>query len=174
MRRTARRLLLAAVAMTVVTGSTALTPSVHARADASQGLVCTAEGSLALTSDLPHHWVWAYGGTGQCVGPVTTYSVSVTAAGTSQGLGACDSGLVLNLDLDVALTLTDLSTGVSSTDSETWASQATTFPVATPFNVLKNFNIIGLGDLDTHVFLHCPPGGTPEADVVWTQVDSLA
>lgn len=172
MRRSARRVLLATMAVALVTGSTALTPATHARAAAVPDLACTAGATLAITSDLPNHWLWAMSGGGQCIDTSAVYTAHVVASGQSDGLGLCSSsGVVLNLDLAVTLTLTSTVTGSAQVVTENWEAQATTFPIATPFTVVQKFLTIGAGNIDTHIFLRCPPGGTPSTFLVWDQLE---
>jgi len=174
MRKSARRMLLAAMATALITGSTALTPATHARAAGLEDLACSAGATLAITSDLPHHWLWALAGGGQCVGLDAVYTANIAGSGTSTGLGLCDSsGVVVDLDIDMALTLTSTVTGQAKAEDDHWQSQVTTFPLSTAFTVVHNFITVGLGNLDTHIFIHCPPGGTPSTFLVWDQLENV-
>lgn len=135
-------------------------------------LTCTAAGHLETVSDVGIHYVWTLTGGGTCADSSTTYTTDIVAAGTSSGLGVCDvTGVVQNLSLDVSVTMTSTTDGSVRALSEQFASPLTTYPIATPFLVAKNSKTIGAGNLDTHLFVHCPPGGTPSTFLVWTQTE---
>ena len=137
----------------------------------TKDLICTTGANLQLINDIGNHWLWTLNGAGECTAPDSTYQAQIVGTGTSVGLGLCDASLVVtNLSIDVTLTLTSFTTGVVSTRLEKFSSPITTFPIATPFIVTGPGNIVGAGNLDTHIFLHCPPGGTPSAFLAWVQI----
>ena len=173
MLRNGRRALLAAGLAAIVLGSFSASGVHRATAALTANLECTAGADLEIVTDRPGHYLWTLAGGGQCGDGNAVYTAHIDGAGTSVGLGLCDSGIVTNLDINVLLTLTSTVTGVVSTHSEDFEAQLTTFPIATPFTVVQNFNTVGVGNIDTHIFLHCPPGGTPSTFLVWDQLESI-
>jgi len=159
------------VATVVTAVSLCVVGAPTASASLTPNLECTTGANLEVINDIGNHWLWSLNGGGQCADGNTTYQAQVAGTGTSTGLGLCDaSGVVTNLSIQVSLTLTNVVTGEITTRLEKFSSPITTFPIATPFIVTGSGNTIGAGNLDTHIFLHCPPGGTPSAFLVWDQI----
>ena len=145
--------------------------TVPAHAAPAKPLVCTiAAASNIQKNPLNNNYTWAIDGAGQCVNPATTSVAHLTAAGSSVGLGLCDGGLVQNLNLNVVLTLTSTNTGLVTTSNMKFVSPISTYPVVTPFLVRSNGAITGAGALSNHIFLACPPLGTPSTEVVFAVV----
>ena len=116
-------------------------------------------------------WAWSVSGIASCNDQSNgQYQVTFTGAGHSTGLGLCSSdGTVSNLSLAMDLTLYSVDTGLAKDVKETWGAPSTTFPETTPFLVTQNGNQVGQGTLFTHIFDHCPPGGTSSTVYQWTQ-----
>jgi hypothetical protein len=132
-------------------------------------LVCTAGGKI-LVQPSGDAAAWQISGSGSCSGDLDGVRlVTFTGTGTSDGAGLCDpvTGVVTNLDISVALTLTNLSTGRSTTLNQHWGSPATTFPLTTPF-LITNGGQIGAGTMSTRIFARCGTDGTPVATYDWT------
>ena len=134
-------------------------------------LECVATPNLTIVQDAPSHYLWTLTGGGACVGNRSrgTFGAQLNATGTSNGLGLCDGLLVQNLRLNVTLTITRLSTGVTQTEEEQWVAPITTFPIVTPFIVRVGKKGVGLGAIASHISGKCPPGGTGDSTVAWIQ-----
>lgn len=114
-----------------------------------------------------------------CVGDNNgTYLADLTAVGTSDTLGSCDdetNPVMLNFELAVTLTLTSTSNPLQNKVlTQRWSASVTTFPTATPFLItdggLDNTdNYVGAGNIFTHLYRICPPGGTPSGWLDWVQ-----
>lgn len=132
-------------------------------------LVCTAGGKVAVQPS-GSTAAWQISGSGSCTGDLDGVRlVSFTGTGASDGAGLCDpvTGVVTNLDLTVTLTLTNLSSGRSTTVTQHWGAPVTTFPVATPF-VITDGGQIGAGTMSTRIFARCGTDGSPVATYDWT------
>jgi hypothetical protein len=117
-------------------------------------------------------WTWNINGIASCSSQTQggQYEAFFTGTGKSNGLGACSpAGVVNNLSILVDITFTRVDTGTSITDHENWGAGTTTFPETTPFTITQNGQAIGYGDMFTHIFDHCPPGGTRSTVFQWTQ-----
>ena len=134
-------------------------------------LICNAAGTLTLTPSIGGRWVWEFSGGGSCIGDAKSPQiVSFAGSGSSQGLGACGpSGTVSDLSMTMAVSFLDPTVNETTVLLETWGAGTTTFPIATPFDITKSGATLGAGNLDTHLYAHCPPGGTSAAFVAWAQ-----
>lgn len=113
---------------------------------------------------------WVVAGKGSCVGDLEgTYFVDFNGIGTSRGLGICTQTSVINLNIQMSVSLTSTSTGVTKFLLEDWTATETTFPFATPFLVERQGNPLGAGVILTRIFGHCPPEGSPAAWIEWSQ-----
>ena len=99
---------------------------------------------------------------------------TVTGTGTSDTLGLCPtppqnggSLTVSNLNINV----TEKLSGAlgNTTINDTWGASQTNFPETTPFQITRNGQIVGSGSISTHIYAHCPPSGSPSAQVTWTE-----
>jgi hypothetical protein len=116
------------------------------------------------------NWDWALQGVASCNGDNGgQYEVTFTGAGSSEGLGICTSGSILNLSLNMDLSVYSVQEGTTKLVHENWGAPVTTFPITTPYAVTQNGNAIGLGTLFTHIFDNCPPEGTPDTVYQWVQ-----
>lgn len=137
-------------------------------ASAAGPIVCTAAGTVtyshALVGDLV---TWSVIGKGSCLGDGQgTYFLDFTGTGTSHGLGACDDGVVSDLNIRVSGTYTNAATLVPKFINQTWSSPVTTFPETTPFTISGNGT--GAGTIVTHIVAHCPPSGSPVAEFAFS------
>jgi hypothetical protein len=149
-------------------------------AGASGQIVCNAAGALEILGNPPGPGAnqWSLVGRGSCLGDNQgTYFADITAVGSSDTLGLCDtqsSPLVYNLELQVTVTLTSTSDQSVKVLTERWSAPVTTFPIATPFLVtdggLSNEDeYAGAGTILTHIYAQCPPAGTNAAEMVWAR-----
>jgi hypothetical protein len=137
--------------------------------------VCTAAATLNTTPDpvqpsFVYNWIIP-AGRGSCAAHDSTYFLDFSGTGTSLGLGECSgSPSVANLDIALDMTFTSSTTGLVSVVREHFTSLETTYPISTSFTVEDNaHNTLGAGVLFTHIFAHCPPGGTSSTSISWTQ-----
>jgi hypothetical protein len=116
-------------------------------------------------------WAWSLSGIATCNDQFNgQYQLTFTGAGTSTGLGLCSAdGTVTNLSLAMDITLLSIDTGLTKEVHENWGASTTTFPEGTPFVVTLNGATAGAGTIVTHIFDHCPPGGTSSTVYQWTQ-----
>jgi hypothetical protein len=126
---------------------------------------CTAAGQVFFVDGNVDQWFMF--GRGSCIsqnleGP---YIVDFTGTGTSDGGGLCTSSLVTNLSIQISGTITDAGTLVSRPLIQRWEAPLTTYPLGTPFLVMKNGSPIGLGAFFNHIFLQCQ--GNPAAQFTW-------
>jgi hypothetical protein len=116
------------------------------------------------------NWDWALQGIASCNGDNNgQYEVTFAGTGSSEGLGLCSSGSLLNLALKMDLTVYSVQQATTQVVHEVWGAPASTFPETTPFGITQNGATIGLGTLFTHIFDHCPPEGTSSTVYQWYQ-----
>ena len=154
-----RRLGIFLVVAAVLAPITALSPL---PAGAAGLLSCNAAANTTVVLDETtglHEWTIV--GKGTCTDNKSTYFMDLSASGTSDGLGVCTQSDVGNLDLDTVLTLVSTTTGQSQTMPLNLGAASSTYPVTTPFAVTRAGAPVGGGTLFTHIFLACPPLGTP-------------
>jgi hypothetical protein len=113
-------------------------------------------------------------GNGRCLGVTGqgTFGVLMQGSGTSTGLGVCSptQPYVGNLALPIVLTLTR-SGGAPIVLIEHFRAVVTSYPLVTPFQVFDDAgSLIGLGTMQTHILLRCPPRGVDNGDVQWIQM----
>ena len=158
---------------TIVTLGAVIVGLVGTSADAKQPLpiTCTAAAQVAQTPGPGNlDYGWSVSGQGSCQGNGKgTYAAQIVGVGTSKTLGYCSgSAFVQNLDIAMTVTLTNVSSGKVTTLSQNWGAPVTTFPVAVPF-LIRDKGIVGAGVIFNHLFVQCPPGGSPAAQITWTQ-----
>jgi hypothetical protein len=135
---------------------------------------CDAAAGVSIVPDtITGIATWTIAGKGSCAGDLGgTYAVDFAGTGTSFDLGPCtDPQKVLMQALDISMTVSLMSfqTGLTQIILERWTANETTFPIATPFEIVKGNRDIGLGVLFTHIAGQCPPGGVPVGKVFWAQ-----
>lgn len=160
----------------VVLGTGALGLTAAPAGAAASTMVCTASGTVELSSAADGSVGWSLDLSGvSCTGPSETLGGSAEGSGTSQDLGLCpappsspDSSLTVHgLQVDM---VEQLSGALGATTvSEVWGASQTLFPGTTPFEITRSGTVVGVGTISTHVFAHCPPAGTPSAYVAWTE-----
>ncbi|MEY2469692.1 MAG: hypothetical protein QOF21_2390 [Actinomycetota bacterium] len=129
---------------------------------------CTMAGANTLVKNaITGRYAWTVHAVGSCINPASTHFAELTLAGSSQGLGECDGGPLQDLDLVGALTLTSTTTGLIRTVPLRFYSPVTSYPVVTPFLISQMSGLTGAGTLFTHIFLACPPLGTPASQLVF-------
>lgn len=116
---------------------------------------------------------WTLGGIGTCARALSpSHFVGVAGTGSSFDLGPCTSPdrlLMQALDIKVTMTLTNIRTSRTRVIVERWTANETTFPIATPFEVVRNNADVGVGVLFSHLGGQCPPDGSPAGRVFWIQ-----
>lgn len=151
--------------------SAALVPVMGGTANAALPLPieCTAAGSVNFVDSVGLD-SWTVGGTGSCQGNLQgTYILNFTGTGTSDSTGLCDNSVVvIDLKINVVGTLTDTAGSNSFPINHDWVAPATTYPLATPFEIQKNSDssLIGAGNFFNHIFLQC--GGSPTAQFTFS------
>jgi len=110
-------------------------------------------------------YVWTIAGKGTCTDSNSTYLADLSASGTSDTLGICTDSDVKNLDLNAVLTTTSTTTGIAKATTLNIGAPTTTYPVTTPFVAKSAGAVVGGGTIFTHVFLACPPLGTPSTAI---------
>ena|SRR5436309_2342477 len=133
--------------------------------------LCTAAGTILTTTGTPDTWTIV--GQGSCNDLSSTYAVSFTGAGTSQGLGLCSPEpvpfVVTNLNITITGTLVDSLTQVPIPFAEKWVAPLTTYPLGTPFVVTTlSGGLKGAGNFFNHIFLQC--NGSPVATFQWVEI----
>jgi len=129
---------------------------------------CTMAGATTLVKNaVTGRYAWTINGVGSCINPASTHFAEISVAGSSQGLGECDGGPLQDLDLAAVLTLTSTSTGLVRAVPMRWYSPVTSYPLVTPFLIAQMSGLTGAGTLFTHIFLACPPLGTPASQLVF-------
>jgi hypothetical protein len=138
----------------------------------SNKLICVMSGRItvttpdATTTDTVS-WFLQAGGicTGDARGP---YIGKAVGSGVSTDLGFCDDLLIKDLALDVDLDLESISSGLTLHRDQTWFAPLTTFPLATPFFISNQVDVLsGAGSMFTRYGFNCPPGGSPAANFVF-------
>ncbi len=145
-------------------------------------IVCNAAAVVTIVPNPPGPGAnqWSIVGVGSCLGDNQgTYIANITAVGASDTLGSCDDDgtnpLMANFELAVTVTLTSTSNPVfNKVLTETWSAPLTTFPTATPFlisdgGLMSGNDFVGAGNLFTHLYRLCPPGGTPAGQLAWAR-----
>ena len=166
MRKVSIRLLLA---VAILGGLGVATLPAHAAP--ARPMLCTIAAATNIQKNpVNGKYDWAIEGGGQCVNPQSASVAHLTAVGSSVGLGLCDGLVVKNFLLNAVLELTSANTGVTTSQQMRFVSPLSTYPVATPFLVRQNGALTGAGALSTHIFLACPPLGTPSTELVFTVV----
>ena len=157
----------------VVTLTAALASVVGGPADAA-GIpprLCTAAGTILTTTGTPDTWTIV--GQGSCNDLSSTYAVSFTGAGTSNGLGLCSPEplpfVVTDLRIAITGTLVDSLTQIPTPFIHVWVAPITTYPLGTPFLITRpNGDLIGAGNFFNHIFLNC--NGSPVATFQWVEL----
>ncbi|HEX9682816.1 MAG TPA: hypothetical protein VGA13_07020 [Acidimicrobiales bacterium] len=129
-------------------------------------VTCTAAGTVSTTFVDADTTSWALSGSGSCQGDLEgTYLVSFTGVGTSDGMGICADGpVVQDLELLITGTLTSLQPGANPQALVArWHNPLATWPVVTPFAVNQQGGQIGAGTMWTRIFAKCPTAGSPVA-----------
>ena len=145
----------------------ALVPVMGGAANALPPITCTAAGTVTFVNGDPD--TWTVGGRGSCQGDFEgTYFLDFSGTGTSDTLGVCDSGLVVqNLDIAVVATLTNAQTNAVKVIPMHWASPITTYPIVTPFLITDNDGgLTGAGAFFNHIFLICTGPTVAQFDFV--------
>ena len=165
-----RRLAVVCVAVVSLFGISA--PAATA---ASPPKICTGAGRLLVFPGSPS--TWSLSGSGYC-GTVTLPAVALKTVrlagfGSSDNLGICSNTLlVTNLLIGVRAAFTDVVTGVTSFQTEVWASPISLFPLVSPFLVYDTSGGLGgAGLMFSHIFLNCGNGGAaPSVQFDWAQL----
>jgi hypothetical protein len=149
------RRVLAALALTAL-----LVPAMAGSAGAVSPLpiACTAAGTVTFTNGDPDRWLLV--GQGSCQGDLEgTYVMSLIGVGTSDTLGLCDEGLIVqNLNILTRVSLRNLANSANNkTLLQLWTAPVTTYPVVTPFLIvdLASGTPNGAGAFFNHIFLMC-------------------
>ncbi|MGH2785975.1 MAG: hypothetical protein ACRDJ1_11990 [Actinomycetota bacterium] len=120
-------------------------------------IFCTAAGTVTFVNGGTDQWT--VGGRGSCQGDLGgTYFLDFLGSGTSDSLGLCDEGLVVqNLNINVVGSLTNAQTLVPKFFNHDWSALVTTYPIATPFVVQQNGtgDVLGAGIFFNHIFAIC-------------------
>ncbi|MGH2793126.1 MAG: hypothetical protein ACRDKG_02375 [Actinomycetota bacterium] len=121
-------------------------------------IVCTAAGTVTFINGGTDQWTVA--GQGSCQGDLEgTYILRFIGKGTSDTLGLCDEGLLVqNLGIVVVGSLTNLSGSgvVPKTFVHVWTAPVTTYPIVTPYLIFNTGgDPIGAGAFFNHIFLMC-------------------
>lgn len=119
-------------------------------------IVCTAAGTVTFVNGENDSWTLL--GRGSCQGDLEgTYFLDFVGQGTSDTLGVCDQGLLVqNLNINVVGSITNAQTGVPKFFNHDWVAPLTTYPIATPFLINQNGGgLIGAGVFLNHIFLIC-------------------
>lgn len=136
---------------------------------------CQGSGTVGI-ANASSGFAWTLNLSGvSCSSQKETLGGTTTGSGTSDTLGLCptppqsasDSLTVNNLKLDVTENLSGALGSKSVT--ETWEAAQTSFPDATPFEIMRDGAVVGSGTISTHIYAHCPPEGTPSAFVTWSE-----
>jgi hypothetical protein len=147
--------------------------AVPASAAAPGFITCVATPAIHVSASVttPGQYDWTVVGSGACVAPKGTLTVTLNGAGKSTGLGLCTGLVVQDLDIAVTMQLTRVFSGETFTKNYHWVGTITTFPLVTPFAVNNSdqSQTVGVGTMFTHIFLACPPGGNDSSAVVWAQ-----
>ncbi len=159
-----RRLFTFLVVTAVLAPMLALTPAPAGAAGVP--LTCNVAATTTIVrNQVTGRYIWTINGKGTCTDSQSTYFADVLASGNSDGLGACTDSDVRNLDLNTTLTLVSSTTGQSQAILLNFGAPSTTYPVTTPFFVSRGGSVVGGGTLFTHIFLACPPLGTPSTAI---------
>lgn len=149
------RRVLAALALTAL-----LVPAMAGSAGAVSPLpiACTAAGTVTFTNASPDRWLIF--GQGSCQGDLEgTYTLTLVGVGTSDTLGFCDSGLIVqNLNILTRVSLRNLANSANNkTLTQLWTAPVTTYPVVTPFLIIDiaSGTPNGAGAFFNHIFLQC-------------------
>jgi hypothetical protein len=153
-----------------------------APARAAGQIVCNAAGVVTIIPNPPGPgaYQWSIVAKGSCMGDNQgTYMADITALGTSDTLGSCDGDgsnpIMQDLDLNVTVTLTSTSNPLfNKVLTERWSAPLSTFPTATPFlisdgGMISGNDFVGAGNLFTHLYRICPPGGVPSGQITWAR-----
>ncbi|HJR19041.1 MAG TPA: hypothetical protein VJ922_04920 [Actinomycetota bacterium] len=144
-------------------------------------IVCNAAAIVTIIPNPPGPGAnqWSIVAKGSCAGDFQgTYMADVTGVGTSSTLGLCDgvdaNPTMQDFELSMTVALTSTSTGLTKLLTETWSAPLTTFPITTPFLIsdggsMSDNDFVGAGNLLTHIFGNCPPGGTPSGQIAWAR-----
>ena len=167
------RLLVAAVtAMGLVLG---VAPTAHA---SGSQLLCSGGGQVLIHGHSDGTYDWVLSGLGACTEagkPAQARQVNLVGTAVTNGLGLCSSSnpQLSAFSMNVTATFVSLSATrelVSTVQNQVWSLPATTFPIVTGFGIMDADGLaIGGGELETHIFAHCPPDGQPQFQVNWTQ-----
>jgi len=132
-----------------------LIPAMPGSASAAGLITCTAAGTVTFVNGDTDSW--GVSGKGSCQGDFQgTYFLDFSGSGTSDTLGLCDSGLLVqNLDINVVGSLTNAQTLIPKFFSHNWSSPLTTYPVVTPFLLSDSDGLAGVGAFFNHIFLMC-------------------
>ena len=151
----------------------AVAPAGHA---AITELACTGGGQIDIAKAADGSYSWLLSGVGTCTPPnhpAQPRQVTLAGKASTPGLGICSSqALIAPFNLDIAATFveTTATRSVSTVQAQHWAIPASTFPVVSEFLITDaSGGALGAGELETHIFLHCPPDGTPVMQVNWVQ-----
>ena len=148
-------------------------PSAHA---APAELVCTGGGTITIDKQVDGTWKWLMSGLGSCSQAKLAQARQVTLLGraTTTSLGLCSGdALIAPFAMDVTATYVGVSPTqgqFTSIQTQSWTIPASTFPIVSEFAINDaNGGALGVGELETHIFGHCPPDGTPVMQVNWVQ-----
>ncbi|MEY2469693.1 MAG: hypothetical protein QOF21_2391 [Actinomycetota bacterium] len=162
MRKLSVRLALAAA---LLAGLGVVSIPAHA-ATGGTPITCTLAGSTTIVKNATNY-SWSTHGIGSCINPGATQFAELDVAGTSDSLGLCDgpSGVLSNLDLTAVLKMTNTVTNNTRVITFKFTNPLTVYPAATPFQITHDGSSAGAGTLFNHIFLACPPAGTPSTQI---------
>jgi len=129
-------------------------------------ITCTLAGTTSIVKNATNY-SWTTHGIGSCINPGATQFAELDLAGTSDSLGLCDGpdGVLSNLDLNAVLKITNTITNNTRAITFKFTNPLTVYPAATPFEITHDGKVAGAGALFNHIFLACPPAGTPSTQV---------
>lgn len=138
-------------------------------------VTCTSRGTASVTSETGQ-FSWTVATQGTCVDEDgLQIPVVLGGGGSSANLGVCSGERTLrSLSLDVSVDASQDSNDPSDSNPAFMANEelvigTSTYPVATPFQIVHDGRSVGSGVLDTRLVANCPPAGTSAAVVSWSQ-----